>query len=102
MRKTNILNKIRCTRYGEHGQITVLMVLAVVALFGAAALSIDGGLLYFQMEVMIFLVGEKAKTVLASGTFDLLHMGHVSILTKQKKWEEKMQNCLLSSRETTL
>lgn len=32
----------------EQGQITVLMVFAVVALFGAAALSIDGGLLYFQ------------------------------------------------------
>ncbi|MHA2403066.1 MAG: pilus assembly protein TadG-related protein, partial [Candidatus Kariarchaeaceae archaeon] len=48
MRKTNILNKIHCTRYGEHGQIAVLMVFAVVALFGAAALSIDGGLLYFQ------------------------------------------------------
>jgi hypothetical protein len=35
-------------RYYERGQITVLMVFAVIALFGAAALSIDGGMLYFQ------------------------------------------------------
>ncbi len=32
----------------ERGQITVLMVFAVIALFGAAALAIDGGMLYFQ------------------------------------------------------
>ena len=32
----------------EHGQITILMVFAIIALFGAAALAIDGGRLYFQ------------------------------------------------------
>jgi FAD synthetase len=30
-------------------------------------------------------VGKKAKTVLASGTFDLLHMGHVKYLEEAKK-----------------
>lgn len=35
-------------RNHEHGQITILMVFAVIALFGAAALAIDGGLLYLH------------------------------------------------------
>jgi hypothetical protein len=39
---------MKINRNHEHGQITVLMVFAVVALFGAAALSIDGGMLFLQ------------------------------------------------------
>jgi hypothetical protein len=48
MRKWNTSHKTSIKWNHEHGQITVLMVFAVVALFGAAALSIDGGMLYFQ------------------------------------------------------
>jgi hypothetical protein len=39
---------MKINRNHEHGQITVLMVFAVIALFGAAALSIDGGMLYLE------------------------------------------------------
>lgn len=39
---------MKINRNHEHGQITVLMVFAIIALFGSAALAIDGGMLYFQ------------------------------------------------------
>jgi hypothetical protein len=39
---------MKTQRNHEQGQITVLMVFAIFALFGAAALAIDGGLLYLQ------------------------------------------------------
>ncbi len=39
---------MKIKRNHEHGQITVLMVFAIIALFGSAALAIDGGMLYIQ------------------------------------------------------
>jgi hypothetical protein len=52
----DILNK------REHGQITILMVFAIVALFGAAALAIDGGLLYFQRRAAQSTADDVAMT----------------------------------------
>ena len=46
----------------EHGQITVLMVFAIVALFGVAALAIDGGLLYLQRRSAQSVADDVAMT----------------------------------------
>jgi hypothetical protein len=51
-RKTNL----------EQGQITVLFLFAVVALFGFAALSIDGGRLYFQRRAAQSTADDAAMT----------------------------------------
>jgi len=46
----------------EHGQITVLFLFAVVALFGFAALSIDGGRLFFQRRAAQSTADDAAMT----------------------------------------
>lgn len=46
----------------EQGQITVLMVFGIIALFGAAALAIDGGLLYFQRRAAQSVADDIAMT----------------------------------------
>lgn len=52
----NIKNKF------ERGQITILMVFAIIALFGAATLAIDGGMLYLQRRAIQSAVDNAAMT----------------------------------------
>jgi uncharacterized membrane protein len=46
----------------EQGQITIIMVFATIALFGAAALAIDGGFLYFQRRAAQSVADDIAMT----------------------------------------
>jgi uncharacterized membrane protein len=46
----------------ERGQITIIMVFATIALFGAAALAIDGGFLYFQRRAAQSVADDIAMT----------------------------------------
>jgi hypothetical protein len=56
------MKRLRDLKNHEQGQITVLMVFAVIALFGAAALSIDGGLLYLQRRAAQSAADDGAMT----------------------------------------
>jgi len=53
---------MKAQRKLEHGQIMVLFVLAIIALFGVGALAIDGGRLYFQRRAAQSVSDDAAMT----------------------------------------